>query len=335
MANILVAIDRAGLEAAFDDDLRAVLDDLGKVTWRDDLSKADPATYTKAIRDAQAEVVLTFWGSPMLTVEAKAGNPQLKYLCHVAGTLRRIVDRQVIADGLLVTNWGNVISRICAEASLMMILGGLRHANAVSLAMHVDRTWPKKGGHQPRSLFERSVGLHGFGAIARELVPLLRPFKVAISACSPHSPDAVFDEYGVARVADLRALYAENEIVSIHTGKTAENEHAVNAEILAAMPDGAVLVNTARGSIIDTEALVAELRTGRINAALDVYEDEPLPADSPLRGLANCQLWPHWGCPTQDRIIDCGRLAVDNLRRYLAGDAPLHRITADRYDTMT
>jgi phosphoglycerate dehydrogenase-like enzyme len=94
-------------------------------------------------------------------------------------------------------------------------------------------------------------------------------------------------------------------------------------------------VNTARGAIIDTDALVAALKTGRIHAALDVYEDEPLPADSPLRGLPNCQLWPHWGCPTRDRIIDCGRLAVDNVRRYLEGEHPLHQVTLARYDTAT
>lgn len=335
MANILVAVDEAGLALVMDDHLRADLNGLGRVTWRSDLSTADPAAYAQALRDADAEVVVTFWGSPMLTPEVKAENPQLNYLCHLAGTLRKIVSREVIAGGLIVTNWGTVISRICAEASLMMILCGLRQATAVTLDMHVRRAWPKEAGYEPRSLFERRVGLHGLGAIAQELVTLLRPFGVAISAFSPHTPDDVFQALGVRRVTDLKTLYAQNEIVSIHTGNTPENYHCVNAEILAAMPDGAVLVNTARGAIVDSDALAAELKTGRINAALDVYEEEPLAADSPLRGLANCQLWPHWGCPTRDRIVDCGRLGVDNIRRYLRGEPLLHRVTAERYDTMT
>jgi len=337
VANILVAVTEDQLGSVFDDALRADLEGLGEVTWRGDLDlkQTDSAAYAKALADAQAEIVLTFWGSPKLTPEVTAANPQLTYLCHLAGTLQKIVDRDVLAAGFLVTNWGKVISRVCAEASLMMMLCGLRLATAVTLKMHTEGAWREIGDETPRSLFERRVGLHGFGAIARELVTLLRPFDVTISACSPHAPDEAFEALGVTRVDDLKTLYAENDVVSIHTGKTAANYHIVNAEILAAMPDGAVLVNTARGEIIDTDALVAELKTGRLHAALDVFEGDELPADSPLRGLPNCQLWPHWGCPTPDRLIDCGRHAVANVRRYLAGEPPIDQITAERYDTMT
>lgn len=335
MADILVAIDQAGLDLVIDDDLRAQLEALANVTWRSDLGGADTDTYAAAIRDANAGIVLTFWGSPLLTRGAMQANPQLKYLCHIAGTVRRIVERGTIEDGLIVTNWGNVISRICAEAALLMILSGLRCATAVTLDMHVAKTWPKEGRWMPRSLFERKVGLHGFGAIAQELAALLKPFGVMVSAYSPNAPDEAFERLGVTRATDLTALYAENDVVSIHTGKTDANYHIVTAEVLAAMPDGAVLVNTARGAIIDTDALVAELQTGRIHAAIDVYEDEPLPADSPLRGLPNCQLWPHWACPTRDRIIDCGRLAVQNVTRFLDGEDPVNRVTLARYDTAT
>jgi phosphoglycerate dehydrogenase-like enzyme len=335
MANILVAVDHDGLPLVFNDALRTELNQLGRVTWRSDLTGADAATYAQAIRDAQAEIVLTFWGSPKVTREVLAANPQLKYLCHIAGTVRKLVERECLAAGLIVTNWGKVISRICAEAALMMILASLRRAGAVTLDMHVRRLWPKDAGYQPRSLFERTVGLHGMGVIAQELVALLRPFKVRLSGYSPHAPQEVFDSLGVRRVDDLKTLYATNEIVSIHTGNTPENFHCVNAEVLAGMPDDAVLVNTARGAIIDTAALVSELRTGRLNAALDVYEDEPLPPDSPLRGLPNCLLWPHWGCPTNDRIIDCGKHAVQNVARYLRGEPPVDRLTAERFDTMT
>jgi phosphoglycerate dehydrogenase-like enzyme len=139
----------------------------------------------------------------------------------------------------------------------------------------------------------------------------------------------------VERVGDLKALYASNDVISIHTGNTPENFHIVNAGILGAMQDGAVLVNTARGAIIDTDALVAELRRGRIFAALDVFEEEPLPEDSPLRGLENCLLIPHQAGPTSDRMVDTGRLCIDNIRRYLAGEEPINQLTPARYDSMT
>ena len=335
MANILVAVDNDGLPLVFNDALRLELEALGRVTWRNDLKGFDPAAYARVIREADAEIVLTFWGTPKATREVMAANPQFKYLCHIAGTVRKIVDRDAIAAGLIVTNWGKVISRICAEASLLMILSCLRCSTAVTLDMHVKRIWPKEAKYEPRSLFERTVGLHGLGVIAQELVTLLRPFKVTIRAFSPHTPQEVFDSLGVCRADDLKTLYATCEVISIHTGNTPENFHAVNADILRAMPDGAVLVNTARGEIIDTAALVAELKTGRIAASLDVYEGGELPADSPLRGLPNCQLFPHWGCPTRDRIIDCGKLAVQNVARYLRGEEPTNRLTPERYDTMT
>jgi phosphoglycerate dehydrogenase-like enzyme len=172
-------------------------------------------------------------------------------------------------------------------------------------------------------------------------VPLLRPFEVRLSAYDPFMPDAVFRGLGVRRVGDLKALYSENDIVSVHAGNTPQNFHIVNAELLGCMRDGAILVNTARGPIVDTAALVAELRTGRIMAALDVFEEElappfkGLPADSPLRGLDNCLLTPHNGGPTSDRMVDCGRLAIDNIARFLRGEEPLFRIDLEHYDAMT
>jgi phosphoglycerate dehydrogenase-like enzyme len=101
------------------------------------------------------------------------------------------------------------------------------------------------------------------------------------------------------------------------------------------MKDGAVLVNTARGAVIDTDALVAELKKGRIHAALDVFEKEPLPADHPLRGLENCMLLPHCGGPTPDRRVDMGRQGLRNLKRYLAGEAVEFVVTPAKYDLIT
>ena len=119
------------------------------------------------------------------------------------------------------------------------------------------------------------------------------------------------------------------------TAKTDENFHIVNAGLLSRMQDGAVVVNTARGAVIDTDALVEELKTGRIQASLDVYEEEPLPADHPLRGLENCQLIPHMGGPTPDRRKDMGRLAVTQVARYLRGEELENVVTAEKYDLIT
>ncbi len=333
MTRILVAFSEDQWNLPFNQALREELDSLGEVAWADVWEKRTSSEeYRALLAKEKPEVLVTFWGTPKLTAPTFAENPQLKYMCNIGGTVRKQVARECLEKGLLVTNWGSVISRTISEATLMMILASLRRATENTIGMHVRKEWPRLPS---RSLFERSVGLHGMGPIAQELVPLLRPFNAKISACSPHCPDEVFKKLGVERANDLKTLYASSDVISVHTGNTPENFHIVNAEILAAMADGAVLVNTARGPIIDTGALVAELKTGRIFAALDVYEEEPLPADSPLRGLENCLLFPHEGGPTTDRLVDTGKLCIANIRRYLAGEEPVNQLTPARYDSMT
>jgi len=333
MVKILLAFPKRQWDMPFNAEMREELNSLGEVTWADFWERENsPEEYRALITAEKPDILITFWGSGKLTPEILGENPQLKYMCHISGTVRGQLDRECLKAGLLVTNWGGVISRTISEASLMMILASLRRVTEMTMGMHVRGEWPKE---RMRSLFERNVGLHGMGPIAQELVPLIRPFNVKLRAYSPNCPDHVFEKLGVERTTTLRELYAANDVISIHTGNTPENFHIVNAEILGAMQDGAVLVNTARGPIVDTEALVAELKTGRIYAALDVYEEEPLPADSPLRGLENCLLIPHKGGPTEDRLVDTGRLCIDNIRRYLAGEETVNQLTYERYATMT
>jgi phosphoglycerate dehydrogenase-like enzyme len=333
MVKILVAFPENEWDLPFNAEMREELSALGEVTWADFWEKEKtPEEYRALVKAEQPEIIVTFWGSCQLTPEILKENPQLKYMCNVSGTVRKMVEHECLKMGLKVSNWGGVISRTISEASLMMILASLRRVTETTIGMHVRKEWPKE---RMRSLFERTVGLHGMGPIAQELIPLLKPFNVKLSAFSPNCPDAVFEKLGVARVETLKQLYASNDVISIHTGNTPENFHIVSAEILGAMQDEAVLVNTARGAIIDTDALVAELKQGRIFAALDVYEEEPLPADSPLRGLENCMLIPHEGGPTSDRLVDTGRLCIDNIKRYLAGEEPVNQLSYERYATMT
>ena len=296
--------------------------------------KFDESAYAQVVKETETEIVITGWGAPLLTKGVMDANPQLKYMCNLTGGVRTMVTREAIENGLRVTNWGNLIGPTVAEAALMAMLSCLRDTTWVAFEMHGDKGWPKHS-RPIRSLFYQRVGLHGFGNIAQNLVRLLAPFECQISAFDPYAPDEAFERNGVRRVDDLNVLYAGNRIVSIHAPKIEETYHVVNAEILAAMPDGAILINTARGNIIDTDALVAELRNGRISASLDVYEQEPLPADSPLRGLLNCQLTSHTAGPTKDRYVDFGRAAIENIRRYVNGEAVAHVVDTRLYDLIT
>jgi len=304
------------------------------VDWSKAGSKEYRADFAARIAASNPEILVICWDTPKLTAETHAKTPNLKYLVNLAGTVRGLVDRECIEKGLLVSNWGTVIARTIAEAALMMILGALRRVTTTQFHMHVRKGW-RRSDVRPMSLFERRVGLHGLGGIARELVTLLKPFGCRIESYSPHAPDETFERLGVVRQPSLRDLYATNDVVSVHAGLTPETRGMVSKDILASMKDGAVLVNTARGAVIDEGALAAELQSGRIHAALDVFEREPPPEDSPLRGLENCMLVPHDAGPTDDRKVDMGRLGLRNLKRYLAGEEPEFVVTLERYDLST
>lgn len=290
--------------------------------------------YIALLTKTQPEIVVTAWHSPQFTAKVQQTCPSVKYICHMCGTLKGITTADAIRGGLLISNWGDVIARTISEATLMMILAGLRRVAAFQEVLHVKKEWAHD--HiKCASLFERKIGLYGMGPIAMKTVDLLKPFGCHISGYSRHAPHSQFTDAGVHQAHSLEELFEHNDIISVHTGWNKETEKSVNAALLKRMPDGALIVNTARGMIIDEPALVAELKTGRIFAALDVYAQEPLPADSPLRGLSNCLLMPHVAGPTPDRLKDLGEHCVKQVQIYLHGGKPLYTVNADQYERAT
>ncbi|MFB0523023.1 MAG: hydroxyacid dehydrogenase [Candidatus Bathyarchaeia archaeon] len=330
---LLVVMRKDLISQIFDDETLNCIRSITDVALKNNARGLSEEDYSRVIREVGAEILITCWGSPKVTVNVLKDNPQLRYMCHTAGTVRSFVEKEAIESGLSVTNWGSAIARSVAEAALMMILCSLRRVTKLTFSMHVRKEWPR---HViPEGLFYQRVGLHGFGAIARELCKFLAPFKCEVSAYSPHVPDEIFMGCNVKRVNSLEELFEKNRIISVHAANTPENHHIINQDILRRMVGGGIIVNTARGAIIDEKALVEELKRGRIYAALDVFEEEPLPADSPLRGIENCMLIPHMGGPTHDRRVDMGKMALKNIEHYVKEEPLESLITPRRYDLIT
>jgi phosphoglycerate dehydrogenase-like enzyme len=280
---------------------------------------------------ADPEVLVACWKTPALPAVLP---PRLRYVCYLCGSVRRLVSREQIERGLLVTNWGGSISRIVAEWALFHILSCLRRATHWTLAMHNEGAW-KNGGTETASLFGRRIGLHGFGQIARELVQLLRPFQVTISSFAPDLSPTLEAAHGVQRAASLEALFAENDIVVELAPLNSTTAGIVQEKHLRLIRPGGVFVNVGRGAVVDEAALLRVAQEGKIMVGLDVYGVEPLPVDSPFRGLRNVTLTPHIAGPTSDRRRDAGAFALANLRAYAAG-RPLNAvITPALYDTST
>jgi phosphoglycerate dehydrogenase-like enzyme len=288
----------------------------------------------QAFRQHQSEVLLTGWGSVLLPESFLEDCPSLKYVCHLTGEMRNVIPRSLIARGLLVTNWGDAISHIIAEAALYLVLSCLRQAVQCQMHMHLRQGWAEGAG-VPRSLFERRVGLHGFGNIARQLALLLAPFHCRVSAYSPPVPQAIFDRFGVRREAQLERLFAENDLIVELEALTPQTVGMVDAGLLGCIPQGGVFVNVGRGKVVDQAALIELAKAGQVAIGLDVYAEEPLAADSPLRGLENVFLTPHTAGPTPDGYPILGRYALDNVRAYLEGRPLKSVIGLPEYDRIT
>jgi phosphoglycerate dehydrogenase-like enzyme len=291
--------------------------------------------WLKLWKTSPAEILVCAWQTPALNGPLlPAELAPLRYVCYLAGSVRRLVPRELVQNGLVVTNWGNSIAPTVAECALMLILMALRRASHWAIAMHSQGEW-KNGATITQSLIGRRVGLHGFGAIGQSLVPMLRPFTNSIQTYSPRVPDAILSRHAVSRARSLEQLFSTSDVVVELEAATPESFHMVQESHLRMIPDGGVFVNVGRGSVVDEAALARVARDGKIQIALDVFEQEPLSADSPLRGMPNITLLPHLGGPTRDRRRDSGALALKNLRAYLRGEPQDAVVSLDVYDRST
>jgi len=295
-----------------------------------DATGLDEAGLAHELAAANPEVLVACWKTPLLPDALPA---RLRYVCYIAGSLKRVINRSHLERGLLVTNWGGSISRTVAECALFHILACLRNTSHWAIAMHQpgQGVW-KNGITDARSLFCRRVGIHGFGPVARELVTLLRPWGCPITALAPDLTAELAHAYGVERAASLEALFAENEIIVELAPLIPATIGLVTEKLLRLIRPGGVFVNVGRGAVVDEAALIKLAREGRISLGLDVYLAEPLPADSPFRALPNVSLTPHIAGPTIDRYPDARAFALKNLRAS-AEDRPLEAvITPEIYD---
>ncbi len=221
--------------------------------------------------------------------------------------------------GIAVVNTptGNTIA--AAEHTIAMMLALSRRIPAADAALKSGR-WAKSEA-TGRQLFRKTLGIVGLGKIGAEVAKRARAFDMSVLAHDPYVPDDVAAELG-AEPVPLQDLLGRSDVVSLHAALTEESRHMIGAEELALMRPGALLVNCARGSLVDEEALVAALREGRLGgAALDVFETEPRP-DPELVGLPNVVATPHVAASTHEAQALVAREAADQVLEVLAGAPP-------------
>lgn len=296
----------------------------------------DAREWEQQLRRLAPEVLVSGWGTPPLP-GAWLDDPAcpLRYVCHSAGSVRALVPRRFLERGGRVSNWGTIVARAVAEQALLLALAALRDLPAWAPQLRRPPEARDKSLVATHSLTGRRVGIHGFGAIARELVTLLRPFEVKVAVHAPGVPLALLRNAGVESVASLVELCGRSDVFFECEALTPATEGSLSAEAIGAFPADAVFVNVGRGRVVDEAALLAAARERRLRIALDVVADEPIALDSPWLQLAGVLMSPHIGGPTRDEDARVADRVKKNVFNYLVGEVLEGEVTLEIYDRST
>ena len=282
----------------------------------------------------RAEILLTSWGCPPIDAHVLARAPYLRAIVHAAGTVKQHVSDECWARGLLVTSAAAANAVPVAEFTVAAILFANKKVLRLQQRYREVRSfrwWPAE--FPGLGNFNKTVGIVGASHVGRRVIALLQPFDLTVQIYDPFLDPPAAAALGARRV-ELDELMRTSDVVSLHAPAVPETRHMIDRRRLALLRDGATVINTARGWLVDSDALTDELRSGRIDAIIDTTEPEVLPEDSPLYDLPNVFVTPHiagaMGTETQ-RMTD---VALDEIERFTRGEAFRYGIRREDLDRL-
>mgnify|MGYP001446325012 CR=1 FL=1 len=272
-------------------------------------------------RLAELEVLLTGWDAPRLTREVLELLPRLRAVIHCGGTVRGIVSDDLWRRNILLTSLPDTNAVPVAEFTFAsIVLAGKRAHVLASRARAMRADWSYVSEWGPIGNVGRIIGVVGFSRIGKRVVQLVQ--NLTDVTCLVVDPYARPDDVALAggRLVGLEEMLPVVDTLSLHAPATPETYHLIGAGELALLRDHTTLINTARGTLVDTAALEAECATGRIHALLDVTDPEPLPHDSPLYDLPNVTITPHIAGSMGSEMALLADAAVAQLAAYSRGE---------------
>jgi phosphoglycerate dehydrogenase-like enzyme len=279
--------------------------------------------------------LVTGWGTPHLSESVFENADKLRIIAHSAGSvkgfLRGAVEEYILPRNICVFSANGAIAYNVAEATIGLLIMTCRRFMDHALAIREKGVWksrdiPSNGTYLTGS----TVGIVSASKVGRAVIDLLKPFNVEILVYDPYLSEWEAGRLDVKKV-ELDELFARSDFVSLHAPSISETNKMIGGKQLKAMRDGAVLVNTSRGSVIDHDALLAELQTGRIMAALDVTTPEPLPPESPFRKLTNVIITPHVSGAGFYGYYMIGTTTLQALEDFFAGKPVKGAVDFSRY----
>ena len=275
--------------------------------------------------------LVTGWGSPAITDEVLQNATRLKVIAHSAGSVKGIIPESVFDRDIKVSSAAIAIAGAVAEYSLLLVMLGLRPVHLHDYGVRHLGQWDEaRFLGTGREIRGSRIGVVGAGGVGRLFIGLLNALNAEAWVYDPYLSDADAAALNV-RKTELNELFSDCPIVVVHAPTTPETHHMIGAEQLGLLRDGGYLVCTARSWVIDQDSLLAELQSGRIRAALDVFDVEPLPQDSPFRKLDNAIITPHVAGATIEARYRQGDCVVRDLENAFSGRPLAHEVTRARY----
>jgi phosphoglycerate dehydrogenase-like enzyme len=291
-----------------------------------DFRQADPRLL------AAVDVLITGWGCPWIGAAELAAMPRLRAILHAAGTVKDHVGPEVWARGILVTTAADANAYPVAEYTLAAILLAGKGVPELARGYAADPGCSAADGPGIGN-YGRVVGIVGASRVGRRVIELLGSFDFTVLLYDPYVADDDPVLAGATRVS-LDDLFRRSSIVSVHAPLLPETTGMVGSRQFDLMSPGSVLINTARGAIVDHDALVRAVRAKGVRAILDVTAPEPLPTDHPLRGLPGVILTPHVAGSLGNELGRLGESAVGELELLAAGRPPRSPVLRQSQATM-
>lgn len=261
-----------------------------------------------------ADVIVTTWGSPMLTAEYLDVCPNLKLVIHAAGSVKSVVDeKEFIRRGIRVTNAAVALGEGVAETALgfaISVCKGFYHLSASTRAGE----WMEKK-QTVKDFYDITVGVISAGFVGRHFIKLLQNFNVDVLLYDPYITPEAAQAMG-AQTAELDELLVKSDVISVHAPSIPATDNMLSREKLKLIRDGAILINTSRGSVIDEPAMIEELKTGRFFACIDVTSPEPPTKNNELRTLPNVVLTPHIAGAVTNGLKRIAKHVCEELDRF-------------------
>jgi len=283
---------------------------------------------------AQADVLMTTWHSPFLRMEMFGTEPRVRLIAHCGGEVKSRMEEAVF-DNVTVTNAAEPMAAPVAEMALAFMLTLVRRLPDYAAEMRAGMIRTNEYVSCGETVRGRKVGLIGFGRIGKAFARLVEPFGVELLVSDPYcTAEKVAEQKG--RLVRLDELLTSCSIIVLAAGLTPETQNLLDQRRLSLIPDGAYLINVARGGLVDMDALLAELRKARLTVALDVTDPlEPLPPDHELRLLPNVLLTPHIAAGGIEMRRAIGTVAVEEVVRFCKGEELENVVTPDMLALMT